>query len=299
LAYEANVLSLTVDRPETPTRIKMSIGGRPVYDPRLVTLRVRNSGNTPILSSDFDGPIEVAFGTSVDLLDVAVDDSEPGHLTPIVNILTRAVRIDPLLLNPGDSFLLTILSDGATEPQVLARIAGVPNPTREPPQLERRRLRRRRELRTILAMLGFVLVGYVVLVVATFSLSKRPASLKPGDGRDPAVSGCSRTGQKVPGTAVALAGHGLRFGTLTLQRSTACGTAWARVSGLGSEEKLRLVLIANRPADHATSSYAQFGDFNYEGVYGDELFDNRACVRAIAVVEHRGALLARAQTPCR
>lgn len=27
LAYEANVLPLTVDRPETPTRIKMSIGG--------------------------------------------------------------------------------------------------------------------------------------------------------------------------------------------------------------------------------------------------------------------------------
>lgn len=165
---------------------------------------MRNSGNSPILSSDFDGPIEVAFGTSVDLLDVAVEDAEPGHLTPTVNILTRIVRIEPLLLNPGDSFVLTILSDGATEPEVLARIAGVPNPTREPPQLERRRLQRRRDLRTILAMLGFVLIGYVVLGVATFSLSKRTASLKPGDGRDPAISGCSRTGQEVPGTAVAL-----------------------------------------------------------------------------------------------
>jgi hypothetical protein len=122
---------------------------------------------------------------------------------------------------------------------------------------------------------------------------------RPGDGRDPKESGCSPPAEDVRGTTVKLAGHGLAFGTLVLRHSPRCDTAWGAVRGLGPEEKLRLVLLTNRPSNHATTSYARFGHFNVEGVYGNELFQTHGCVLAIAVIEHNGKKLARAQTPCR
>jgi hypothetical protein len=122
---------------------------------------------------------------------------------------------------------------------------------------------------------------------------------RPGDGRDPKESGCSPPAEDVQGTTVKLAGHGLTFGTLVLRHSPRCDTAWGAVKGLGPEEKLRLVLLTNRPSNHATTSYARFGHFNVEGVYGNELFQTHGCVLAIAVIEHNGKKLARAQTPCR
>jgi len=122
---------------------------------------------------------------------------------------------------------------------------------------------------------------------------------RPGDGRDPKQSGCAPPANDVAGTKVPLAGHGLSFGSLVLRHSPACNTAWGMVRGLGPEEKLRLVIIANRPHDYATTGYAQFGKFNVEGVNGNELSQARGCVRAIAVIEHNGAKLASAKTPCR
>lgn len=298
LAYEANVFPLAVAQPKEMTPIVMSIGDRTVDDPCLVTLRLRNSGNTPILPTDFDGPIEVVFEDSGALLEVNLDEAEPSHLAPLITTDEQTVLIEPLLLNPRDGFVLTMLSDRATEPMVRARIAGIAQPSRESTTFERRRRKRSRELRTVLVMLVFVLVGYLALGVAVFSLFKEASQLRPGDARDPLVSGCARTSEQVPGTAVALVGRGLRFGTLTLQHSPACNTAWGKVHGLSRDQRLRLVIIANRPSDHATTSYALFSNFA-EVVYGNELLDNHGCVRAIAVIEHRHEVLARAQTPCR
>jgi hypothetical protein len=121
----------------------------------------------------------------------------------------------------------------------------------------------------------------------------------PGDGRDPNKSHCSPPAEDVPRTAVPLRGRGLSFGTLVLRHSPACNTAWGSVRGLGQEEKLRLVIVANRPSDHATTGYSQFGGFVPEGVYGNELFHTHGCVVAIAVIQHAGQTLARARTPCR
>lgn len=128
---------------------------------------------------------------------------------------------------------------------------------------------------------------------------KAVSAPRPGDGRDPKESGCSPPAEDVPGTTVKLAGHGLSFGTFVLRHSPRCNAAWGEVRGLGPEEKLRLVLLTNRPSNHATTSYAQFGHFNVEGVYGNELLQTHGCVLAIAVIEHNGKKLARAQTPCR
>jgi hypothetical protein len=166
-------------------------------------------------------------------------------------------------------------------------------------------------------VVGTVIAAAVVLVVGlgggggstgmpngTPSIGVPPAAKaaskpEPGDGRDPKESGCAPPAEDVPDTSVKLAGHGLTFGTLVLRHSRACDTAWGLVRGLDPEEKLRLVLIANRPSDDVTTSYARFSHFNVEGVYGNELLQTHGCVRAIALIEHNGNTLARAQTPCR
>jgi hypothetical protein len=135
----------------------------------------------------------------------------------------------------------------------------------------------------------------------TSSRASKTASSPPSpdDGRDPKASGCSPPAEDVPGTTVTLRGHGLTFGNLVLRHSAECNTAWGTVRGLGQEEELRLVIVAERPSDHAMTSYARFGGFNPEGVYGNELFQTHGCVLAVAVIEHEGRRLAQARTPCR
>ena len=89
-------------------------------------LRLANSGNQVIRSSDFESPIVVRLMDGA-ILDVRIGASDPTHLKPqIAMVGEQSIEIQSLLLNPGDAISFLVFS---TRPliaiSVEARIAGV------------------------------------------------------------------------------------------------------------------------------------------------------------------------------
>lgn len=170
LAYSLRIVPLAFVRADVHERIQLSFDGRPVPLAVLVTLRVRNSGNTPILPNDFQGPLTVALADS--LLDLRIDCTDPVELSPVTKVDAGTVTVEPLLLNPGDSFdLLFILDDASDRPNVSARIAGIRHLTEDRPS-PRRRPFYAPPPRLALAILIFASIGYTTLAVGVLSLSK-------------------------------------------------------------------------------------------------------------------------------
>ncbi|MGE8286724.1 MAG: hypothetical protein ACN6RG_02120 [Stenotrophomonas sp.] len=89
-----------------------------------VVLRVKNSGRSPILRGDVVSPLTISVGG--ELFEGRVTDSSPANLGATVVLQGREVLIDFPLLNPGDGFVVTVLTP-ERDPVVeaVARIKGV------------------------------------------------------------------------------------------------------------------------------------------------------------------------------
>lgn len=171
LAYSLRLVPLAFVRSDVRERIQLSFDGRPVPSAVLATVRVRNSGNTPIIPGDFEGPLTIQLSDSV--LDLRVDCVDPAGLSPVVTIEAGDVAVEPLLLNPGDNFdLVFILDDTSDRPAVSARIAGVRDLTEDRPPARRGGMFYGMPPRLVLAMLTFAVIGYFTLGLLVLQLWK-------------------------------------------------------------------------------------------------------------------------------
>lgn len=108
---------------------KVRVADGAFRDTHVVSILVRNSGNVHIERSDYDAPIGFSFGVGAQIIGVEVADQTPHDLG--VDPKTRdqqAVEIVPILLNPGDNFIvevhLTSFPSGLVTP--FGRIRGIP-----------------------------------------------------------------------------------------------------------------------------------------------------------------------------
>lgn len=127
LSYEvlADIPVLTI-KEENALGLQISFLGEAVEKPGLFFLRIHNSGNTPITSTDYEHPIQVAFGDGAKILAAEIVDSSPKKLPIEVSISNYTASFSQSLLNPGDSFTCRILGSNLPgEYEVLGRIAGV------------------------------------------------------------------------------------------------------------------------------------------------------------------------------
>lgn len=99
----------------------------------VVTFEVRNSGTRPIEQADFKLPLVIRFKNPNDVLAVTLNEKKtPPDLKPSISSDDRGITIDPLLLNSGDTFRITVqLRGDFNEPTVEARISGVPSISRQ------------------------------------------------------------------------------------------------------------------------------------------------------------------------
>ena len=106
-------------------KVKVLFDGKPIDKPHLVRIRLQNSGNVPIPSSDFAAPFTFRFGEHCRILHAEIVGRKPGNLGISMEIGTRTVQIQPDFLNPGDSFVLRVLGARIDETTVDARIVGI------------------------------------------------------------------------------------------------------------------------------------------------------------------------------
>jgi hypothetical protein len=118
--------SLLTVREELEGKLQVLYEGEPANSLTLIVLKVWNSGNQPILSTDFERPLSFCTGDAAFLLTAAVIQVEPLELAVDFSVCEGRLTVTPGLLNPGDSmtFKLLVRNVGKSlHPD--ARIAGV------------------------------------------------------------------------------------------------------------------------------------------------------------------------------
>lgn len=122
LAYDIPVFGPVVEvRKEFRDRIKVLFDGEQVSSLWSAVVFLRNARNQPITTSDFERPLTLTTGSGR-LLDVRIR-THPTTLRPQTTS-TPGLVIQPLLLNPGDALLISLMIDSGNL-NFDARIAGI------------------------------------------------------------------------------------------------------------------------------------------------------------------------------
>jgi len=118
-------IPLIVDQPGAE-KLTVMLGDQPVRRPHTLSVEIRNNARVPVMPDDFIESIQFFPMDDVPIIYASVVARDPVNLKPTVVYSQTEVTIQPLLLNGGDSFKVSILSDGAvTKPLIAARVAGV------------------------------------------------------------------------------------------------------------------------------------------------------------------------------
>jgi len=103
--------------------------GETISDPWLLTLRISNDGELPIVATDIEEPLTIIVENAT-LLRCEVTTQEPGNLSVTAEVSAQSVVVRHGLLNPRDGFSLDVLADGKPGvPIATSRISGIAEPT--------------------------------------------------------------------------------------------------------------------------------------------------------------------------
>jgi hypothetical protein len=123
---------LTPDNLPTSSSMQLTFNNNVVSNAILYHVTVKNTGNQPILESDYSKPIVFNFMPKDEILELAVTESIPPNIGMIINkTSTYQATADPVLLNPGDTvsinFIVAIPEDVSLieRLQIGGRIVGV------------------------------------------------------------------------------------------------------------------------------------------------------------------------------
>lgn len=123
-----NTRLLTVDE-AIKGKLKIIYDEVVIQDVVLLVIKIFNSGNVPIISSDFEESLSFNFGKKTRILSVEIVDATPSILAPVISINNQSeLTINPMLLNEKDGFsakLLLTEYENCVTPK--ARIIGVKN----------------------------------------------------------------------------------------------------------------------------------------------------------------------------
>lgn len=145
----------------------------PLSRPRLVVIRIKNTGGQAIRHDDYSDrtawPITISIpGSKIrdgTITDGSLDVPKGPEQAPLVDPLSETgdVVIDPMLLNAKDWFDIQLIVDGDSgKPLVSARFAGQSRPMRNTVAVKATHTRRLAGLTTLL--MGIILAGMAVVV---------------------------------------------------------------------------------------------------------------------------------------
>jgi hypothetical protein len=137
--------SLVTIRPEATADIEVLYKGQKVGSASVLQARIENSGNQPILDSDYTRPVTFSFSPEHEIADVAIANSDPPNVGMQVTKTSKSqAEASRTLLNPQDSVTVRFITISASNKAVLdgfsvdGRIVGVRGlkvgmPTQESP----------------------------------------------------------------------------------------------------------------------------------------------------------------------
>jgi len=90
--------------------LQLTINNYAVANAIVYEVTVKNSGNQPIVESDYSKPLAFNFSAKDEILDISITSSDPPNIGMVVN-KTSAYQSEaaPVLLNPGDTVSIRFL----------------------------------------------------------------------------------------------------------------------------------------------------------------------------------------------
>ena len=111
---------------ELQGRFQILFDGKPVNKVHLIVLRVSNTGNTPVIATDYERQVSFKFGEGARILSSEVSEADPKSLAASVVSNESGIALQPILMNSGDSVTIkTLLSRYGGNIEVDGRIVGV------------------------------------------------------------------------------------------------------------------------------------------------------------------------------
>jgi hypothetical protein len=145
---------LTVQE-EFEGKLKVLYDGEVCRDIQVVVLKLFNSGDVPIVCSDYDRPISIATGAASKILSAVITAVDPGDLDAQLTVDESRVEIHPIMLNSRDSITVKLLVSDLQDLTVGARIVGV----------DRVSIQGDRALRYMMGGLALVTLGFVCMML--------------------------------------------------------------------------------------------------------------------------------------
>lgn len=122
----ASQTALEPDVPKGVAGLKVTMDGVELERPYLTVLELRNNGSRPIPATDYEDSIQILVSQGVKIVRAQVTDVQPKDLQPRSTSDVAALRLSPLLLNPGDLIIFGITTGGGKPTfTVRARVAGI------------------------------------------------------------------------------------------------------------------------------------------------------------------------------
>lgn len=120
-------VSLSVEKKIAIPELKISLDGKEIENPVLSVLELINNGSKPIPSADFESPISLMIDSGAHIIKARVIEATPKDLNVTLDTTSSAIKISPMLLNPGDKISLSVLTAGPDGVQFFpqSRIAGI------------------------------------------------------------------------------------------------------------------------------------------------------------------------------
>lgn len=131
LSYE--ILSLTPIlsmNEEVKGKLEIRFSGEPVQQVHLILIKITNSGNVPIVATDYERQVNLSFGEKAKILTVDIVETTPESLQVAVQKTIEGSKekalLPPILMNQGDSFTFKLLVSSFAKPITIdGRIVGV------------------------------------------------------------------------------------------------------------------------------------------------------------------------------
>ncbi|VVP27462.1 hypothetical protein PS858_04138 [Pseudomonas fluorescens] len=112
--------------------LQIFLNGKKIESPYLSSFELINTGSKPVLSADFESPIEILPTGGAKLVSAQVTTTVPDNIPVKISFDDQRIAIAPILLNPKDTVSFSVITSGEQpffEPR--ARIAGINSITLE------------------------------------------------------------------------------------------------------------------------------------------------------------------------
>jgi hypothetical protein len=118
LTYSYVSLTSLLPEPVQAEGLELRYRGEIVRHPYILLMRISNTGNQPIASSDYESPITVELKPST-ILSVEITRTNPEDMDAQVGRKSGSLVIEPTLLNPGDWLALKVILDNFPSSRVV------------------------------------------------------------------------------------------------------------------------------------------------------------------------------------